>query len=43
MTTTVRTSVRRMVEWLNAGPPPGRSHIALVALHGTRYSVRHGL
>jgi hypothetical protein len=42
MTTTVRTWVRRMVEWLNSGQEPATSHIALVALHGTRYSVRRG-
>jgi hypothetical protein len=39
MTTTVRTSARRIVEWLNTGQPPAASHIALVALAGTRYSV----
>ena len=50
MTTTIRTWVfvpclaagRRMVDWLRAGQPPGQSHIALVALAGTRYSVRQG-
>jgi hypothetical protein len=42
MTTTLRTSVRRMAEWLRAGQPPATSHIALVALAGTRYSVRQG-